>query len=142
MGRPPGCLVRRRAANRADDDASVSCYDFDYSQVTVRRRNEVTNMTDETRGFRRLRLFAGFAANIAGLLCVIWPVLPRQWGVGDPSMGIQYMFFWMMTVPLGAGIAAGGTYFANGSWAAATVSALAVGFGGVHFVFEMAARLH
>jgi hypothetical protein len=114
-------------------------------------------MTDEisaaSRGFRRLRLFAGFAANIAGLLCVIWPVLPRQWGVGefvgymfhasnDPSMGIQYMFFWMMTVPLGAGIAAAGTYFANGSWAAATVSALAVGFGGVHFVFEMAARLH
>lgn len=95
------------------------------------------------------RLVAGFAANIFGLLCVIWPVLPRQWGVGefvgclfgaskDPGMGIQYLLFWLITVPLGAGIAASGTYFANGSRGAAAVSALVVGFGGVHFVWHMA----
>jgi hypothetical protein len=108
-----------------------------------------TERSVASRGSHWPRLVAGFAANIFGLLCVIWPTLPRKWGVGefvgymfnasnDPSMGIQYMFYWLMTVPLGAGIAAAGTYFANGSRAAATASALVVGFGGVHLVWQMA----
>jgi hypothetical protein len=116
---------------------------------------ETDNMNDDardssaSRGSRGPRLVAGFAANIIGLLCVIWPTLPQQWGVWefvgylfnaskDPSMGIQYMFFWLMTVPLGAGIAAAGTYFANGSRAAAAVSALVVGFGGVQLMWWIA----
>jgi len=106
-------------------------------------------MSDDNTQGCAWRIVAGFAANILGLLCVIWPVLPQQWGVWefvgylfsaskDPGMGIQWMFFWLMTVPLGAGIAAGGTYVANGSRAAAAVSAIVVGFGGVQLMWWIA----
>jgi hypothetical protein len=57
---------------------------------------------------------------VTGAVSIAWPFLPQQWGLwefmgwlfdasDDPSMGIQYMFFWMVTfiyglfaVPLGA----------------------------------------
>jgi hypothetical protein len=70
-----------------------------------------------------LRIAVGVAANVAGLACVMWPVMPKSWHaqefVGrlfgasdDPSMGIQYMFFWMMTVPVG-GLSAYGRIYAD-----------------------------
>jgi hypothetical protein len=96
-----------------------------------------------------LCLIIGIIANIVGLLCVIWPVLPKHWRVGelvgrifnaskDPSMGIQYMFFWLMTIPIGAGLSSFGVYIANGSERLASISAIAVVFGGVWFVQFMA----
>jgi hypothetical protein len=102
-----------------------------------------------SRGSRWPRLVAGVAANIAGLLCVIWPVLPKQCGawefVGrlfgasdDPSMGIQYMFFWMMTVPVGGLLAYGGTKTATRSGGLACAVALAVVVGGVYVMFWLA----
>jgi hypothetical protein len=59
-----------------------------------------------------------------GAIAIAWPFLPQEWGFwefmgwlfdasDDPSMGIQYMFFWMVTfiyglfaVPLGAAMLA------------------------------------
>jgi len=55
-----------------------------------------------------------------GAIAIAWPFLPQRWGLwefmgwlfdasDDPSMGIQYMFFWMATflygliaVPIGS----------------------------------------
>jgi hypothetical protein len=102
-----------------------------------------------SRGSRWPRLVAGVAANIAGLLCVIWPVLPKQWGawelVGrlfgaskDPSMGIQFMFFWLLTVPAGGLLSYLGTKTATGSGGVAGVVALAVVGGGVYAMFWLA----
>ena len=102
-----------------------------------------------SRGSRWPRLVAGVAANIAGLLCVIWPVLPKQCGawelVGrllgaskDPSMGIQYMFFWLLTVPLGCLLSYLGTKTATGSGGWASVVAVAVVVGGVYAMFLLA----
>lgn len=93
-----------------------------------------------------LRIFILLAANAAGLLCVVWPVLPKGWGVqqfvgrvfgasDDPSMGIQYMFFWLMTVPLGAAISFGGTKFATKSSVVATLVAALLVFGSVKVMF-------
>jgi hypothetical protein len=57
---------------------------------------------------------------VTGAVSIAWPFLPQEWGLwefmgwlfdasDDPSMGIQYMLFWMVTfiyglfaVPLGA----------------------------------------
>jgi len=94
-------------------------------------------------GSRWPRLVAGVAANIAGLLCVIWPVLPKQWGawelVGrlfgaskDPSMGIQYMFFWLLTVPFGWLLCYLGAKTATGSGGLACMVAMAVVGGAVY----------
>jgi hypothetical protein len=61
---------------------------------------------------------------VTGAISIAWPFLPQEWGLwefmgwvfdasDDPSMGIQYMFFWMVTflyglfaVPLGAAMLA------------------------------------
>jgi hypothetical protein len=61
---------------------------------------------------------------VTGAVSIAWPFLPQEWGLwefmgwlfdasDDPSMGIQYMFFWMVTfiyglfaVPLGAAMLA------------------------------------
>jgi hypothetical protein len=89
------------------------------------------------------RLVVGLSANIAGLLCVIWPVLPKQWGawelVGrlfgaskDPGMGIQYMFIWLATIPLGWLLSYLGTKTATGSGGLACMVALALVGGAVY----------
>jgi len=57
---------------------------------------------------------------VTGAIAIAWPFLPLGWGLwefmgwlfdasDDPSMGIQYMFFWMVTflygliaVPIGS----------------------------------------
>ncbi len=89
------------------------------------------------------RLVAGLSANIAGLLCVIWPALPRHWGawelVGrlfgaskDPGMGIQYMFIWLLTIPLGWLLSYLGTKTATGSGGLACMVALALVGGAVY----------
>jgi hypothetical protein len=99
--------------------------------------NEVNEMSAASR------LVACFAANIAGLLCVIWPVLPKQWGawelVGrlfgaskDPGMGIQYMFIWLATIPLGWLLSYLGTKTATGSGGLACMVALALVGGAVY----------
>jgi hypothetical protein len=104
---------------------------------------------DASAGHCVLRIIVGVAANCTGLLCVIWPVLPKHWGawefVGrlfvasdDPSRGIQFMFFWLMTVPLGAAIAGAGTRFATKSNSMAAISALGVGLGGVQIMLWIA----
>ena len=96
-----------------------------------------------------LRVVVGVAANVAGLACVMWPVMPKSWGaqefVGrlfgasdDPSMGIQYMFFWLMTVPLGGLLLYGGTKAATRSSGLACVVALVVVVGGVYAMFWIA----
>jgi hypothetical protein len=59
-----------------------------------------------------------------GAIAIAWPFLPQEWGLwelmgwlfdasDDPSMGIQYMFFWMATflyglfaVPIGSAMLA------------------------------------
>ena len=90
-----------------------------------------------------LRIAVGVAANVAGLACVMWPVMPKSWHaqefVGrlfgasqDPSMGIQYMFFWMLTVPLGGLLSYLGTKTATGSGGWASVVAAVVVGGGVY----------
>lgn len=100
-------------------------------------------------GHHTLRLVVVAAANFIGLLCVVWPVLPQHLGawefVGrlfhasdDPSMGIQFMFFWLMTVPIGAAIAGAGTLFATKSTRAAAISAAAVGIGGIQIMWWIA----
>jgi len=61
---------------------------------------------------------------VTGAVSIAWPFLPQEWGLwqfigwlfsasDDPSMGIQYMFFWMATflygliaVPVGAALLA------------------------------------
>ncbi len=63
-----------------------------------------------------------FMLVVTGGISIAWPFLPQEWGLwgfigwlfdasDSPSMGIQYMFFWMVTflyglfaVPLGAGM--------------------------------------
>jgi uncharacterized membrane protein HdeD (DUF308 family) len=116
---------------------------------------ETDSMTDDardpsaSRGSRWLRVVVGVAANIIGLLCVIWPTLPQQWGVWefvgylfnaskDPSMGIQYMFFWLLTVPFGGLLSYLGTKTATGSGGLAGVVALAVVGGGVQLMWWIA----
>jgi hypothetical protein len=118
--------------------------------------NDNTNRDAEpslaSAGSHGPRLVAGVAANIAGLLCVIWPVLPQQWGVWefvgylfnaskDPSMGIQYMFFWLLTVPFGGLLSYLGTKTATGSGGVAGVVALAVVCGGVQLMWWIAGVL-
>ena len=99
--------------------------------------NEVNEMSAASR------LVACFAANIAGLLCVIWPVLPKQWGawelVGrlfgaskDPGMGVQFMFIWLATLPLGWLLSYLGTKTATGSGGLACMVALALVGGAVY----------
>jgi uncharacterized membrane protein HdeD (DUF308 family) len=111
--------------------------------------NDDARDSSASRGSRWPRLVAGVAANIAGLLCVIWPVLPKQLGawelVGrlfgaskDPSMGIQYMFFWLLTVPFGGLLSYLGTKTATGSGGWASVVAVAVVVGGVYAMFLLA----
>jgi hypothetical protein len=79
----------------------------------------------------------------------MWPVMPKSWHaqefVGrlfgasqDPSMGIQYMFFWMMTVPVGGLLAYGGTKTATRSGDLACAVALAVVVGGVYVMSWLA----
>ena len=96
-----------------------------------------------------LRVVVGVAANVAGLACVMWPVMPKSWHaqefVGrlfgasqDPSMGIQYMFFWLMTVPVGGLLAYGGTKTATRSGGLALAVALAVVVGGAYVMFWIA----
>jgi hypothetical protein len=59
---------------------------------------------------------------VTGAISIAWPFLPKEWGLWEfmgwlfdasdsPSMGIQYMFFWLATflyglfaVPLGSGL--------------------------------------
>jgi hypothetical protein len=61
---------------------------------------------------------------VTGAISIAWPFLPQEWGLwefmgwlfdasDDPSMGIQYMFFWIVTflyglfaVPLGSSMLA------------------------------------
>jgi len=61
---------------------------------------------------------------VTGAISIAWPLLPHEWGLWEfmgwlfdasdsPSMGIQYMFFWMVTflyglfaVPLGSAMLA------------------------------------
>ena len=96
-----------------------------------------------------LRIAFGVAANVAGLACVMWPVMPKSWHaqefVGrlfgasdDPSMGIQFMFIWLMTVPFGGLLSYGGTKTATGSDDLACAVALAVVVGGVYVMFWLA----
>lgn len=96
-----------------------------------------------------LRIAFGVAANVAGLACVVWPVFPKSWGalefVGrlfgasqDPSMGIQYMFFWLLTVPVGGLLSYGGTKTATRSNRLAAAASLLVVVGGVYAMFWIA----
>lgn len=96
-----------------------------------------------------LRVAFGVAANVAGLACVVWPVLPKSWGawefVGrlfgaskDPSMGIQFMFFWMLTVPAGGLLSYLGTKTATGSGGLAGIIATAMVVGSVYTMFWLA----
>lgn len=100
-------------------------------------------------GSHWLRVAFGVAANVAGLACVMWPVMPKSWGawefVGrlfgaskDPSMGIQFMFFWLMTVPAGGLVAYGGTKTATRSNRLAAAASLLVVVGGVYVMFWIA----
>jgi len=97
-------------------------------------------------GSRWPRVVFGVAANVTGLACVVWPVLPKSWGawefVGrlfvaskDPGMGIQYMFFWLMTVPVGGLLSYGGTKAATGSHLLAAAASMAVVVGGVYAAY-------
>ena len=105
--------------------------------------------SNPSHGSHWLRIAFGVAANVSGLACVVWPVMPKSWHaqefVGrlfgasdDPSMGIQYMFFWMMTVPVGGLLAYGGTKTATRSSGWACVVALVVVVGGVYVMFWLA----
>ncbi len=111
--------------------------------------NETAEPSGASGGSHWLRVAFGVAANVAGLACVVWPVLPKKWGawqfVGrifgasdDPSMGIQFMFFWLMTVPVGGLMAYGGTKAATRSNGLASVAALVVVVGGVYSMFWIA----
>ena len=93
-----------------------------------------------------LRIAFGVAANVAGLACVMWPVMPESWHAqefvgrlfgasNDPSMGIQYMFFWLVTVPVGGCLSYGGTKTATGSHSLAAAASLLVVSGGVYAAF-------
>ena len=112
-------------------------------------------MTDDNRdpaaslGSHWLRIAFGVAANVAGLACVMWPVMPKSWHaqefVGrlfgaskDPSMGIQFMFFWMLTVPAGGLLSYLGTKTATRSSGLACVVALVIVVGGVYAMFWIA----
>jgi hypothetical protein len=99
-----------------------------------------------TIGSHWLRITFGVAANVVGLACVMWPVMPKSWHaqefVGrlfgasqDPSMGIQFMFFWLLTVPLGGAIAGAGTRAASGDDAMAARAGFSVVVVGVYAVY-------
>jgi len=56
-----------------------------------------------------IKLIIAIVLILTGVLSVFWPLMPKGWKmlefVGwifgaskDPSMGIQYMFFWMITL--------------------------------------------
>ena len=111
--------------------------------------NDHAEPTPASAGSRWLRIAFGVAANVAGLVCVVWPVMPKSWHaqefVGrlfgasqDPSMGIQFMFFWLLTGPLGGLLAYGGTKTATRSSGLARVVALVVVVGGVYVMFWIA----
>lgn len=108
--------------------------------------NETAEPSGASGGYHWLRVAFGVAANMVGLACVVWPVLPKSWGawkfVGrifhasdDTSMGIQYMFFWMMTVPVGGLLSYGGTKTATRSNRLAAAASLLVVVGGVYAMF-------
>ena len=88
------------------------------------------------------RIPLGALAVLFGILCVMWPALPKSWGawalVGrifgasdDPSMGIQYMFFWMFTVLVGGFISGLGADLITGRPGLATAVGFVVVIGGV-----------
>lgn len=107
---------------------------------------DANEQSNPSTGSRWLRVAFGVSANVAGLVCVVWPVMPKSWGawdlVGrlfgasqDPSMGIQYMFFWLVTVPLGGAIAGAGTRAASGDNAMAVRAGFGVVAIGVYAVY-------
>lgn len=87
--------------------------------------------------------------NIAAIACVLWPIMPKSWRAQelidwifqaskDPSMGIQYMFYWLYTVILGGVLSYGGTIIATKSSNWAIVSSMLLVFGGVYIMYLVA----
>ena len=112
-------------------------------------KQDMAEPSPASDGSHWLRIAFGVAANVVGLACVMWPVMPKSWHaqefVGrlfgasdDPSMGIQYMFFWVLTVPLGGLLSYGGTKTVTRSGGMACVVALTVVVGGVYAMFWIA----